>query len=211
MICASIANINFTDLQTIISEFEMIELRLDLLNFSEQNYQQIYNLNKPVIATYRYGNTNNTIRIETLQKAISSGASYVDIETDADPKFIETMMHFAQQKNCKTILSYHNFELTPSTEELNLLIETSKKLKPDYIKITCMANHKKDVARILSLYQTHNNLIAFNMGELGKISRLASLSLGADFTYASISKSNSTADGQLTYSELKTLNKKMNK
>jgi len=210
MICASIANINYSELEKIISDFEMIELRLDWLNFDEQDYQKIYRLGKPVIATYRYGETEDSIREEALQKAIVLGANYVDIEIDADAKFIDKMMRFAQQNNCKTILSYHNFESTPSLEELNLLIEKSKQLQADYIKIACMANQQKDVARILSLYENHSNLIAFNMGAIGKISRLASLSLGAEFTYAALSKDNSTANGQLTYSELEMLTQKLN-
>jgi len=205
MICASIANIGYSELENIISDFEMIELRLDLLNFDEQEYRKIYRLAKPIIATYRYGEIADSIRIEALKKAIISGANYVDIEIDADTKFIDEMMHFAQNNHCKTILSYHNFESTPNSKELNLLIEKSKQLQSDYIKIACWANTQKDVARVLSLYENNDNLIAFNMGAIGKISRLASLSLGAEFTYASISKDKSTADGQLTYSELEML------
>ena len=211
MICTSIANIDFKELQTLISEFEMLELRLDLLDYSDLEYQKIYKLGKPIIATYRYGNTDDSIRTEALQKAISLGANYIDIEIDADPLFIDTMILFARKNKCKIIISYHNNELTPSMEKLNLLIEKSKTLKPDYVKLACKANSKKDVARILALYQNHQQLIAFNMGEKGKISRLASLYLGADFTYAAVSKNKSTAEGQLTNRELKIITKEINK
>lgn len=204
MICVSIGHIAFKDLMAQISDFEMIELRLDLLDFSDEEYQQIFSLNKPVIATYRYGETNDAERIASLQKAISLGANYVDIEIDADKEFIDTMMNFAKENNCKTILSYHNFKETPNLKDLNSIIAQSKKLKADYTKIACMAQSTEDVARMLSLYEKNKNLIAFNMGEIGKISRLASLFLGADFAYASISENKKTASGQIHY---KTFNK----
>jgi len=202
MICASIANINYPELEKIISDFEMIELRLDLLDFSEQEYRKIYSLGKAIIATYRYGKTEDSIRIEALQKAIVLGATYVDVEIDASNYFVETMMDFAKQNNCKTILSYHNFESTPNVKELNLLIEKSKQLQADYIKIVTMINTSEDTARILSLYEHHKNLIAFGMGDMGKISRIASIYLGAKFTYASFSEAQKTAQGQIEYNEL---------
>jgi len=85
MICVSVANIEFKELKKIISEFEMIELRLDLLTFSEKEYQYIYNLNIPIIATYRYGKTDDNIRIKHLKDAVVKGAEYIDIEIDASP------------------------------------------------------------------------------------------------------------------------------
>ena len=205
MICVSLANITFKQVIKQLSSFKMVELRLDLLNFSLKEYQQIINSVKNVIVTFRYGNANDTVRIKTLQELISLGANYVDIEIDADKYFVKTMTDFAKKNQCETILSYHNFKNTPQIEELYSLINKSKHLKADYIKIATMANTKKDVARVLSLYENSNNLIAFNMGEIGKISRIASLHLGAKFTYASISKDQETASGQLSYGELKEL------
>lgn len=211
MICASIANIKFDELWAIVSEFDMIELRLDLLNFNNQEYQQIYSLGIPIIATYRYGICVDELRIKALQEAIVMGASFVDIEIDASPDFVSEMMRFAKENSCKTILSYHNFKLTPSINQLTALVEKSRALQSDYIKIACLAKSKKDVARVLSLYENTNKLIAFNMGQIGKVSRVASLFLGADFTYASVSKKNITAEGQFTYKEIKVLHKEINK
>ena len=207
MICVSIANIKFNDLKVLIPNFEMMELRLDLLDFSDKDYQEIIDSKKPIIATYRYGNTDDKIRLASLKKAILQGVSYIDIEIDAKDEFINEILEFTKKHNCKSILSFHNFKETPSKEILNLVIKKSQELNADFIKIATMANSINDVSRILSLYEKNNNLIAFNMGTIGKISRLACLSLGAKFTYASISEENTTAEGQLTYKELGNLNK----
>jgi len=202
MICVSIANIEYPDLEKELSKYEMLELRLDLLNLSEQEYQNIFKLDKPIIVTWRYGKIDDAIRIKALKQAILQGANYVDIEIDSKPEFVKEMMAFAKINNCKVILSFHDFNKTPDIQTLHHIINKSIDLEADYMKIACMANTKNDVARLLSLYENHQNLIAFNMGDLGKISRLASLYLGSEFTYVSMSKDNNTAPGQFTNEEL---------
>ena len=205
MICVSIANIEYPDLEKEISKYEMLELRLDLLNLSQQEYQKIFNLGKPIIVTWRYGKINDAVRIKALKQAILQGADYVDVEIDSKPEFVKEMMRFAKTNNCKVILSFHDFNQTPDIQTLRHIINKSIDLEGDYMKIACMANTNSDVARLLSLYEKNQNLIAFNMGDLGKISRLTSLYLGAEFTYVSMSKNNTTAPGQYTNEELRIL------
>jgi len=206
MICVSVANIEFLELKALISDFEMLELRLDLLNYSKKEYQYIYQLNKPVIATFRKNTTaTDKQRIEHLKNAIEEGAQFIDIDIENKPDFINTIKDFAQFNNCKIILSYHNYTRTPSLKQLNTILSRAKSLKPDFIKIVTTAQNQSDITKIVSLYENNDNLIAFNMGEMGKISRLVSLYLGAPFTYASVSKQKATAEGQLTYIDLKKL------
>jgi 3-dehydroquinate dehydratase-1 len=203
MICVSVANISYESLISQISEFEMLELRLDLLTFSEEQYQKIIGETKLVIATYRKGTVDDEIRINGLKKAIEQGVDFVDIEIDSNEGFISEMINFAKQNNCKIILSFHDFEETPDIGYLKGIIDKSEALGANYIKIATMAKSKQDISRVLSLYEDNKNLIAFNMGDLGKISRITSLFLGAKFTYASISTENIIAPGQFSYLELK--------
>ncbi len=202
MICVSIAHISFQKLMKIISKFEMIELRLDLLDFSRQEYQEIINTKKIIIATYRDETTNDAVRMNKLKSLISLGVQYVDIEIDATAEFKSTMLEFAKENSCQTILSYHNFEETPNTNFLLSIIEESNMLKGDFCKIATKASSKKDIARTLSLYDNYPNIIAFNLGELGKISRISCSFLGAKFTYASISEEYKTAEGQISFDNL---------
>ena len=203
MICVSIANIEYSELQNLLPDFQMIELRLDLLKFSDEEYMQVLDTKIPAIATYRYGKTDDDIRIEKLKKLIDLGAKYVDIEIDATKYFVGKMISYAKSKNCKVVLSYHNFEETPKSKNLEKIIEESQLLGADFIKIATMANTEKDVERVFSLYKNNSNLIAFCMGEIGKQSRIESIKYGAKFTYAALSKENKTANGQFTYLELK--------
>ena len=61
-----------------------------------------------------------------------------------------------------------------------------------------------DIPKILSLYDNKNTrLIAFCMGDIGKVSRLLSLFLGSPFTYVSLGKP--IAAGQLKLDEVKSM------
>ena len=102
-------------------------------------------------------------------------------------------------------LSYHNFNQTPDIAQLKSIIKQAQLLDCNYVKIATMIQNTKENIRLLSLYQEFDNIIAFGMGEKGKISRLASLYLGAPFTYASFSDIYTTAQGQFNYTTLKTL------
>ncbi len=199
MICVSLANINYKNLELKLTSFEMVEVRIDLLDFSNEELNRIFSKQISSIATCRSSKFSDKERLELLKSAIISGANYVDIEIDSPQSYIKELSLFAKQNNCKVILSYHNFEQTPNKIILQEIIDSAKEYNPAYIKIVTKAITKQDASRILSLYETNNNLIAFCMGEIGKISRIASLFLGADFTYASLEKGNETASGQLNY------------
>jgi 3-dehydroquinate dehydratase type I len=207
MICVSVAHIAFSELQPLVKELEMMELRMDFLKFSDQEYQELIDSKKPIIATYRYGTVSDNVRKKHLQKLIEMGATYVDIEIDASDAFVSEMLEFAQKHQCKTILSYHNFEGTPEVPVLEEIIDKSKQLGGDYTKIVTKADEESDAGKVLSLYDNpkHKNLIAFAMGEPGTVSRLTSLAMGAEFTYAALSKDKATACGQLDYKTLKEL------
>ena len=74
----------------------------------------------------------------------------------------------------------------------------------DNIKIVTTAKTVSDIPKILSLYDNKNTrLIAFCMGDIGKISRLLSLFLGSPFTYVSLGKP--IAPGQLKLNEVKSM------
>ena len=79
-----------------------------------------------------------------------------------------------------------------------------KKFSND-IKIVTMAKSINDGSRILSLYNNSKNvkLIAFSMGNLGKMSRLLCLLLGSPYTYVSLGKP--IAPGQFSLDEVKSI------
>jgi 3-dehydroquinate dehydratase type I len=61
----------------------------------------------------------------------------------------------------------------------------------------------------MALYEKNKNIIAFCMGQIGTITRIAAPLLGADFTYAALESKLATAPGQLIVDEMKDIYKMM--
>ena len=71
------------------------------------------------------------------------------------------------------------------------------------------AHDAADVLRVLALLQKsqdmHFPLIAFCMGECGRISRFSTLYLGGYMTYVAVSEDQATAPGQFSAHQFNTL------
>jgi 3-dehydroquinate dehydratase type I len=203
-ICVSIGNIGFEEIKELLPKLSVAEVRIDLLSLNEEEIKQCFALHKNLIATYRPKSNEYDLMKNILNQAIEWGAAMVDVDIDTPAEFISEIAVQAKQHNCKLIVSYHNFDCTPTLSTLKNLIEKTKLHHADYTKIACMANSPSDCSRILSLYEKHSNLIAFCMGQVGTVTRIASPLLGAPFSYASL-QGNQTAPGQLDYINMNNL------
>jgi len=204
MICVALQENNVSKCLQILESVEMAEIRIDLAKLSNQDVNSIFSKStKKLIATCRPDNHTDKQRMDLLKTAILSGAAYVDIEIESKPEFTEEMVLFAKQHETVVIISYHNFELTPSTSELSTIIKTCYNLGADIAKIATMVNTTQDNARLISLYDTNRKVVVLGMGYLGKITRVISPFLGSPFTFASLDETSATAPGQITMDKLK--------
>ena len=201
-ICVSVGEMLFLDCLKIASTRPLIELRLDLLELSPEKIDLLAMQCRQWVATCRPGNLTERERTVLLAAAIRAGATYVDIEYEAETNYRKALIELAQRCYCKIIISYHNFDETPSQTALREIINQSKTMGADYVKLALTANSPVDCARIMSLYENHSNIIAFAMGEIGKITRIAAPYLGAQFTFASVDEAGKTAPGQLAAPEM---------
>jgi 3-dehydroquinate dehydratase-1 len=201
MICVSIAEPDYLNCKKALEKTECAEIRMDMMDLKESEIQEIFSYpGKDIIATCRPGKDkyNDEERLEKLKTAITSGATFVDVEIETSEAFKGEIIPIAVQNKCKVIVSFHDFEKTPSSSELEDIVEQCFEQGADIAKVACMIHSKQDISRILSLYDRDNNIVAIGMGELGKITRIAAPFLGAPFTYASLNSGKETAKGQLT-------------
>jgi 3-dehydroquinate dehydratase type I len=203
MICTSITSADFLECEQAVRNSQMAELRLDLMQLQPAQIQALLQCKIPTVATCREGKYPQSERIELLKVAVAQGATYVDIEVEADECYRKELADFAKKNGCKVIISYHNFEGTPSAAELKNIICTCRSMGADVVKLITTAHTAQDSARVLSLYETEKDLVAFAMGEAGKITRVACLYLGAPFTYASMGAGREAALGQMTAEEMR--------
>jgi 3-dehydroquinate dehydratase type I len=183
----------------------LVEIRLDLMKLDIRKIELLAMQCRRWVVTCRPGSYTEDERTVQLSAAIHAGATYVDVEYDAEPGYRQALIDLAKRRNCSVIISYHHMELTPDVEIMEKIIQYAQAMGADIVKIAVTANSPADCARVMSLYEHHQSLIAFAMGEAGKITRVAAPLLGADFTYASIDETCFTAPGQLTASQLEVI------
>jgi len=206
MICVSISENNFEKCCELAKKFELAEIRLDLCRFSKEQIEQIFKIGQRLIATYRPSTEiSETDRMEFLLHAIRSGARYVDVEIETDYGFKRTIITEALLHECDVIISYHNYDHTPTLEQLKIIVNQCFDMGANVAKVACMVKEPTDNARLLALYQPGKRIVALGMGEAGKISRIAAPFLGAEFTFASANDEFSTAPGQISYYKLNTI------
>ncbi len=201
-ICISLGGMPFGTCLQLASAWPLVEVRLDLMKLDPEKIDVLAMQCRQWVATCRPGDYTERERAVLLSAAIRAGATYVDIEYESDATYRQPLIDLAKQYQCKVIISYHNFESTPTVNNLNQIIRHSTVMGADRVKIAVTACTTADCSRVMALYEQHDNLIAFAMGETGKITRIAAPFLGADFTFASIDEAHLTAPGQLTVSQM---------
>lgn len=203
----SIGYVGFDEVMDCLGKADLAEIRIDLLDFSETQLETVFAKHNNLIATYRAEKNNYEKMVSMLMLAMNSGCAYIDIDIDVPAIWREKIAERAKQLNKKLIISYHNFEETPQTEELDEILEKLFHCGADLAKVACTASSNRDCTRMMSMNRKHKDLIAFSMGELGVITRYAAPTLGAPFTYVAI-PGKETAPGQVDYDTMESfLNK----
>jgi 3-dehydroquinate dehydratase type I len=147
-------------------------------------------------------------RISYLLKAVDLGADYVDVEASTDAALLANVKTAIADQGFKTLLivSFHDFVNPPSEGSLIQKFEESAALAPDIVKIVSRADTQEDNLKVLGLipYARKNGqeIISFCLGEKGRMSRVMSLFLGAYMGFASLSKGEESASGQLSLAEM---------
>jgi 3-dehydroquinate dehydratase type I len=189
---------------------DLIEIRLDSLT----NHDRIADIprcsNTPLIATNksmkRQGkfSGSETEQQKILMTAARNGFEYVDV--DLSTPNIGKLVGDLREAGAKPIVSFHDFDQTPTLSWLNKVLEKEIALGADVCKIVTTARHVEDNLTTLDFVSKASKkakIVCFAMGELGKPSRLLSPVFGAFFTFASIDEKRKTAKGQLTIQEMR--------
>lgn len=153
-----------------------------------------------------------------LIRAIEAGARFVDVELEAQKQMSKRVRGAAHESGTVFIRSYHDFEGTDSLEALKAVVEKCVYHGADMVKIVTMAHSQADVDKVMALYAwvreekvsgndrigalADGGLIAFCMGDAGRMSRLEALAHGAPFTYAALSEKETAAPGQWPAAEM---------
>lgn len=202
IICTCVGEQDSSKCADALKKCGFAEIRGDLCRLKTSEIQNIISEHPNLIFTYRITPETESVAREQMLAAINSGAAYIDIQEDAPAKlFEEVKKTITENGTCKLIVSYHNFECTPQLSELEAIVQKCKNKGANLVKIVTTASNISDASAVLRLYRkTPGNLIAFAMGSAGRFTRIASLYLGAPYTYCSYLSP--TADGQYSWTEM---------
>lgn len=210
----------FKDLEFYQDSIDIIELRIDQWTDVTGVKQVINELKElpfefKVLITYRSnsqggkGHVNEMEYQNVIQKLINeSGYEMLDIEWD-DKKDKNTYLSFinkAHQKGIQVILSHHNFNETPSLEELKFTYYKMHQFEADYLKVAVMPNDEKDVLHLLEAVKDsadalNQHIIGIAMSDIGIVSRTAQGVFGGTVSYGCLNEPQ--APGQIHIEELK--------
>ncbi|KAJ3681077.1 hypothetical protein LUZ60_015566 [Juncus effusus] len=193
---------------------DVVELRLDYLSsFKPRSDLERLLANRPLptLVTYRPKweggeyNGDDDSRLKALLIAMELGAEFIDIELKVAEKFVKLISGKKPEK-FKLIISAHNYENTPSVEDLGNLVANIQALGADVVKIATTAVDISDVSRMFQLIvrcqEKQVPIIGLVMKERGVISRLICPKFGGFLTFGSFTNGRESASGQPTVSDL---------
>ena len=214
MICVPIIARNNDEALIKMAEAEtlgdMIEIRLDVMETFDLE-EIIMAASKPIMVTYRSigqggeGSVDFGTRINYMMSAIETDADFVDVEFSLPSEFRREL--FQVRRASRLIISNHLLNGTPSRDKLEGTLRKMAATGADIVKIVTQAVAPQDNLRVLNLIPLAKNLgikiIAFCMGPMGRISRIASPFLGGYLTFASLETGEESASGQIPVRAMK--------
>ena len=211
--CASVAEKTPKKLkQTItkaLKKSDYAEIRFDFLNpnLVPDALQQIKKDLRKCVCTLRpvseggkfSGSEKNRISIMKLIAEYNPFLLDIEFNTLRKNKMLQ---RYLKSTGTDILVSWHSFKHTPNISVMQKKLSEMKKFSKN-IKMVTMAKTISDGSRILSLYKNSKGvkLIAFSMGNFGRMSRLLCLLLGSPYTYVSLGKA--VAPGQFSIDEVK--------
>jgi len=197
------------NLKEALKKSDYVEIRFDFLKTDEipKTLETIKKDLKKVVCTLRPKSEGGKFegdekeRIAILKLIAEYNPFLLDIEFNTIKKNKELAKYLKSTKT-KLLISWHDFKKTPQFSELKNMMNQMTKFSHN-VKIVTTAKLVDDSTRVLQLYSKNekNNLIAFAMGDSGRVSRILCLYLGSPYTYVSLGKP--VAPGQFSVDEVK--------
>lgn len=228
-ICAPI--VSLTKNKILDEASALLQLPVDLIEWRADFYEDVFQINQvlttlkllrervpstPLIFTFRTKaeGGEKVISVDdyfslVLAVAKSGITDFIDIEYFIleDSKQLQSKIIQLQNYGVKVILSNHDFNKTPSKDEIIKRLRNMQDLNCDIPKIAVMPNSPYDVLTLLdATYTFHEQystkpVITMSMGSTGCISRISGEIFGSCITFGSASQA--SAPGQIPVEQLK--------
>lgn len=142
-------------------------------------------------------------RMRMLRRLAEARPMLVDVELET-LRANDNLADYLELASIPTLVSWHDFDRTPSNEELSPIL-TEMRIFSTYVKVVTTAQSIDDSLGLMGLYESAVGVhpIIFAMGEAGVLTRILSVFYGAPYAYAALDKA--VAPGQLTLTQMRKL------
>lgn len=131
--------------------------------------------------------------------SITSKSCLVDLDITVQAEELNYLKDSGKDKNL--LVSYHNYELTPTDDELEKIISKMESYSTGIIKLSTMCNSKDDALRLLELERRlskeNKKHIVLGMGENGQITRVFATLWGNALAFVPENTDGESAKGQI--------------
>jgi 3-dehydroquinate dehydratase-1 len=188
---------------------DLFELRLDhLIECLDEIENKMSILPAPIIITARHpleggANRLSVQRRRDLLRRFLPHARFVDVELRSAKTF-RSILDLARRKKIGRIISFHDFDHTPSPGVLKTKIRAAKGSGADIFKIATRTDTPAQLERLLDFVAGNSvdlPISAMGMGKLGAFSRIVLAQLGSILIYASVRRAQ--VEGQLSIQQLR--------
>lgn len=225
-ICVPIVGVTEEDI--LKEAHSLVEVPMDLVEWRADWYEDVFDFEKvkevlaklrgvlgetPILFTFRTAKEGGEKAIEesvylALNQMVSEtgNTDLIDVELFSGEQVVKQMVETAHKNDVKVIASNHDFQKTPSQEEIVKRLQSMQELGADILKIAVMPQTKKDVLTLLSATEemvtnyAGQPVVTMSMSGKGVISRLAGEAFGSAMTFGAAKKA--SAPGQVPVEEL---------
>lgn len=169
---------------------------------------------KPVLFTFRTKQEGGEIAFSDEQyfdlykTVIASGTiDLLDVELFMDDEAVQEIIQLAHMKKIKIVMCNHDFDKTPSKEEIVSRLCKMQEKHADICKIAVMPQSSDDVLTLLEatneMQTKHADrpIVTMSMGQKGMVSRMCGEIFGSAMTFGAAKKA--SAPGQVPVGELR--------
>lgn len=191
------------------NDVENIQTVLDMLSWLREKLETY-----PIIFTCRtyleggYRKIENKLRFDLIKAVIRSRqVDMVDIELISGEVVLKEIIAESGENDTYVIISNHDFQKTPTTEEMIKRLRKAQEIGADIAKMAVMPNTMEDVLNLLYATNTMKEkyaeipLITMSMSGKGLVSRMSGGVFGSAVTFGA-GKAVS-APGQIALTELR--------
>lgn len=197
--------------------YDYVEIWLDYVDGADEAFLDVLvkQLGPKLIAVFRRKGLETPVMDPALRLRMLDALSGTPALTDLDVTTQKEDLEHISGSGLNLIASYHDYEATPDTLQLEAIIGTMEPYRPAVYKLSTLCRSEGDAVRLLQLLLQLKakgvRAVVSGMGDHGAVTRVFGTLWGNEMVFAPADKGKGSAPGQLTKQQLEVIFKELDK